>query len=687
MPRATDSVNENTSNLRGGRGTRGADPDPTEGVALREDHAEQEARAAAPAAGTVAPSVASGPPPVYDASPGDSGEPAADDAKELPVILDANLHSVRRFVAGDVIAERFVVVDGLPGSGMGQVYKALDRQRDATDAPSSYVAIKFGQPPGDDSSAPAVSIRREFEILSSLAHPNIVKAFEVGSHDGAEFMVMEWLEGQSLLHLLEEQNCKRMALRRAREIIRDVASGLACAHEKGVVHGDVKPSNIFITRRGAVKLLDFGAVSGQSGDSDYQSWATRAYASVDVLEGRSAVPSDDVYSLGVTAYLVLSGERPFGTKDALEAKRRNFKVQPLPQDARDLWPAVESALSFDATKRPADAARFLAEFLRLPKARTVLSASAKNSYLQYTGIAALMVLLVSAWAFRVDDLSGIDTRATLRQAELALAEGRLVEPDGDSALHHFKAVLSAAPENVAAQKGIDEIAGDYLVRAANALAVDDFEAARANLSVARRVSPGHRSIPIVERLFDRYATDLVASASLIASRDPAEARSILEQVEQLTDSESERIAEIRARMDDAAIDLELRMLFAGIDERILAERLAVPRGDSAIDLLNRARQLRPDDDRLPLAANRIVSALLFQALFAVSEGNLDRAEQYIAAAKSLDVRHLATARTVYELAKARDREAARVYELAIGSRAEPDATTADARNEPSPGGE
>lgn len=666
-PDTAPSTNRKSANVGRQSGTRGADPDPTENVRRRDRGPaiqDQTSPASLPAKADRA----------LPASPGDSGsapksEAMGDaggvDAPELPRIVEAQLHSVRRFVAGDIIAERFVVVDALPASGMGQIYKALDRQRDATDALSPYVALKFGHPLTSEDEACRSPIRREFEVLSRLSHPNIVKAFEIGTHGGAEFIVMEWLEGESLLHTIEQQTCKRMALRRAREIVRDVASGLACAHEKGIVHGDVKPSNILIVRSGAAKLLDFGAVSTMSEESQPQSWATRAYASVEVLEGRPATQRDDIFSLGVTAYLLLSGERPFGSRDAVEAQKEHYQPQPLPQDASDLWPAIKAALSFDAAQRPADAARFLCEFLQLPLRQRDSRDSTRKPFLRYAAIAAVVVALAVAWDMRLDNMGGIDIQANLRKAELALAAGHFVGPPGESALSYFNEVLSVAPDNAEALRGVDTVAGEFLARAANSLAIDDLEAARLNLVVAKGLSPDHGTLPIVERLFGKHANDLIATAALRADRNPAGAARILDQAERLIGSETDRIAEIRKRIADVLADLELRALLAGIDERILAERLVVPSGDSAIDLLTRAREIRPEDERISLAANRIVSALLFQALFAISEGNLDKAEVFLLAARSLGVRHLATARAVYELAKARDRVAAQAYERVL----------------------
>jgi hypothetical protein len=124
----------------------------------------------------------------------------------------------------------------------------------------------------------------------------------------------------------------------------------------------------------------------------------------------------------------------------------------------------------------------------------------------------------------------------------------------------------------------------------------------------------------------------------------------------LSDANDPEVAAVRVELQRETRIAEVDSLLRGIDERILAERLTVPAGNSALDLLQRARQLAPNDRQVRLAADRIVTALLFQAMFAISHGDLEDAGMYIDAAKSLQIRHLALARAEYELARATHQE-------------------------------
>ncbi len=591
-------------------------------------------------------------------------EYSADNCSDLPsVIAVSRLQASRTLSVDDVINDRYVIVDNLPGSGMGQIYKALDRQRASIDGAATYVALKFSKPIASDNRSLS-RIEIEFRKLSELHHHNVVRVFDIGTHNGAEFIVMEWLEGQSLLNVLEKLSSKRMALARAREIIQSTAAALAHAHARDVIHGDIKPSNIFVTRNDGVKLIDFGASSDSEDRESTENWTTEAYASAERLSGSPASKSDDVFALGVTAYLLLTGERPFGNSDAETARREKLLPEPLPADADENWPAVKAALSFAATERPGDAEQFLAKF-RSEEEQTANAFWAEErtrravSVLPHIAAAVFLILVMAVWTTRPTPPGLPDVSEILRRADTALLQGGLIEPPQRSAFHYYRQALQRSPDSRQALDGLDEVASGLLARAGQSLMADDYRTARRNLLLATQVNPSHSGIPLVAELVGRHATNLIARADRVALSDPFAAEDLLRDAEQLAGRDNDEIASVREKMADALIEAELQLIFAGIDERILAERLAVPSGDSAIDLLADARRLRADDSRIPLAANRIVSALLFQALFAISEEKIGAAEAFINAAKTLDTRHLAMARAEYELVKAKNRIAAR----------------------------
>lgn len=591
--------------------------------------------------------VTSAPPAVHLAR--DDDDPA--ELVELVVEHDEPRTCVR---TGDTLAGRYTVCEKVDHCGMGIVFKALDRKREKAGMAMPWVALKFARAEAGSKSATAPYLRQEFLKLSQLNHPNIVSVFDFDSDGGLDFIVMEWLEGQTLADLLSQITSKRIALHKANEIVRAVASALAHAHELGVVHGDVKPSNIFLTSNRCVKLLDFGSSTHASADADGEgNWATRAYASCEVLEGASPQPNDDVFALGVTAYRLMSGERPFGDLDAAEACATASVASPLPPDAERSWPAIEHALHLDALDRPAHAGEFLAELVDPPIETMQPRERSQLEHIAYGAVAVALLIALVAWTVGSIGGGAIDEQDVLARAEAALADGRLTEPTEDNAFELYSSVLEMSPDHPAAVAGVQRIVEHYLAGARRALAEDDPRRAAELLATARGVMPDHYGVPIVDELIGRYGRDLLLRAREAAARDIDEAEQLLARAAAFLPGDDPGVMAVNAQLEQARKDATLQGLLQGIDQRILAERLSIPNGDSAMDLLRQARELAPGDREVVLAADRIATALLFQSMFAISSGKLDEAQRFIDGAKSLNVRHLALSRAEYELAKAR----------------------------------
>jgi len=451
---------------------------------------------------------------------------------------------------------------------MGIVFKALDRRRKRAGMRMPWVALKFARLEAGNH-ATETCLRQEFLKLSQLNHPNIVSVFDFDSDGGLDFIVMEWLEGQTLADMLSHITSKRIALHKAEEIVHAVAGALAHAHELGVVHGDVKPSNIFLTGTRAVKLLDFGSSMEATADAETEgNWATRAYASCEVLRGGPPQPNDDVYALGVTAYRLMSGEWPFGDLDAAEAEANGSLASPLPPDAERSWHAIEHALRFDARDRPAHAGEFLVELSDPPLETAVPRERSQFEHIAYGAIAA--ALLIALVVLTVGSIGGLSAQQqdVLARAESAFADGRLVGDDG--ALELYSSVLERSPDHPVAVAGLQRIAEHYLAKARQALAEDDPRRAHELLGTARQVMPGHYGIPITEDLIARYGKDLLLRAGEAAAGDLEEAERLLAHASAFLPADDAGRVAVAARLEQLRKEATLQELLQGIDQRILA---------------------------------------------------------------------------------------------------------------------
>lgn len=260
---------------------------------------------------------------------------------------------------GDVLRGRYLLQNLIGRGGMGSVFEAIDQFK--LDLPNAdrRIAVKVMNSSVRDRPELLAELRREFQNLQNLAHPNIVRAFEYDRDGEISFFTMEFLSGLSLSRVLAARQELPLDQSHAFAIVRDTGAALAYAHARGIVHGDLNTSNVFVTDEGEVRVLDFGGARLAPSETGL---ATPRYASCQVLEGQLADTRDDLYSLACVTYLLLTGHHPFGERTAIEA--RSARARPrrpagLPAAA---WHALRSALTFDRERRPPDVAEWLKSF-------------------------------------------------------------------------------------------------------------------------------------------------------------------------------------------------------------------------------------------------------------------------------------------------------------------------------------
>jgi serine/threonine protein kinase/tetratricopeptide (TPR) repeat protein len=227
------------------------------------------------------------------------------------------------------------ILKKLGRGGMGEVFLAEDTSL------RRKVAVKFLSPERQQNQSTHHQILREARSAARLEHSNICTIHEVGASEGKDFIVMEYVDGQTLQDRLIEGP---LPMEEALRIVIDVAEALEEAHEKGVIHQDLKPANIMLTRKGHAKVMDFGLamklVSGDGLESNAEtltstSWGqkvggTPAYMSPEQLLGESIDVRSDIFSLGIVFYEMLGKEHPFRAANSLATTDRILHAEPKP---------------------------------------------------------------------------------------------------------------------------------------------------------------------------------------------------------------------------------------------------------------------------------------------------------------------------------------------------------------------
>jgi len=247
---------------------------------------------------------------------------------------------------------RYEILEKLGNGGFGTVFKAHDKDLDRP------VAIKILHPHLVNQSGFIERFYREARAAAKLEHPYIVPIYEVGEAEGRHFIVMRYLEGRGLDDLLEQRH-KPLSMEQSLAILEDVASALNYAHRRGIVHRDVKPSNIFITATGAV-LTDFGIVRVLDDVSRVtatgQALGTPEYMAPEQIKGEDVSPQTDVYALGIVAYEMLTGKVPFtgNTPFAIQEGHVHRTFTPPHEINSEIPPAINLVFERVLAKRPND---------------------------------------------------------------------------------------------------------------------------------------------------------------------------------------------------------------------------------------------------------------------------------------------------------------------------------------------
>lgn len=281
----------------------------------------------------------------------------------------------KRFVISQTISH-YRVLSRLGSGGMGEVYFAEDTTL------GRKVAIKFLPADAMLNEHARKRLIKEAQTAATLDHPNICSIYEVGQENGSAFIVMQYVEGETLAARMQD---KPLELREALHLAAQVTDALTEAHSRGITHRDIKPQNIMITPRGQAKLMDFGLAKMVRGTLESDSQAatetmlsepgkilgTVPYMSPEQARGETLDARSDIFSLGVVLYEMVSGRQPFaassmaGTLSAILSRKLPPLARYLPETPAELERIVDKALAKDKEERYQNAQDLLIDLRRL----------------------------------------------------------------------------------------------------------------------------------------------------------------------------------------------------------------------------------------------------------------------------------------------------------------------------------
>lgn len=225
------------------------------------------------------------------------------------------------------LSEKYNVLELIGQGGMGEVYRAIHKGLNRT------VAIKMLSPEIMDNKEFRKRFQQEAQIIAQLDHKNIIKVYDIDTYDNKLCIIMECIDGESLESILKKT--EKFDITHSIELTIEIAQALDYAHNRGIIHRDIKPDNIMLDKSGNVKLMDFGIARMVDATLNTQtglSMGTPKYMSPEQAEGKKVKKTTDIYSLGIILYRLVAGKVPFDADNFVAIAMMHIKELPVPPE-------------------------------------------------------------------------------------------------------------------------------------------------------------------------------------------------------------------------------------------------------------------------------------------------------------------------------------------------------------------
>lgn len=251
-------------------------------------------------------------------------------------------------ILGMLIGDRYEILDKIGTGGMSDVYKAKDHKL------NRFVAVKVLKQEFNENTNFVSKFRTEAQAAAGLMHPNIVNVYDVGEEDGIYYIVMELVEGITLKNYIEKKS--RLSIKEAISIAIQVSMGIEAAHNNHIIHRDIKPQNIMISKDGKVKVTDFGiAKAATSNTITSNVMGSVHYTSPEQARGGFSDEKSDIYSLGCTMFEMLTGHVPFDGETTVAIAIKHIQEEmPSPREYVPEIPVCVEKIIFKCTQKSPD---------------------------------------------------------------------------------------------------------------------------------------------------------------------------------------------------------------------------------------------------------------------------------------------------------------------------------------------